>query len=77
MNTIELQNSIIKKILDLKDLDMLQILHNILESKEKDEVYQLSELEIQILNESLSDYKNGNYSTHEEVKTRIEKWLEK
>ena len=60
MNTIELQNSIIKKILDIKDTQLLKYLQSILDSDTKENIYQLSEDESQFLKESMADYENGN-----------------
>ena len=73
MNTVELQNSLIKKILDTKDSQVLQYLNSILSTEKP---YQLSDFEQQVVSESLAEYKKGNTSTNEEVFSKTEKWLE-
>lgn len=71
MNTIELQNTIIKKIQKVTDIELLKFLQKLLESDK--EIYQLSEEESQFLNESMTEYENGKSITHEDVKSTIEK----
>ena len=76
MNTIELQNSIIRKILNTKDKLMLDYLNSILEKGENADIYKLSDFEKKILHESLVDYKKGNLITNDDVFSKSEKWLE-
>lgn len=77
MNTIELQNSIIKKILDVKDAQLLKYLQSILDSDTNENIYQLSEEESLFLKESMADYENGHYVSNGDVVSKIEKWLDK
>ncbi len=77
MNTIELQNSIIKKILDVKDAQLLKYLQSILDSDTNENIYQLSEEESLFLKESMADYENGHYVSNDDVVSKIEKWLDK
>ncbi len=76
MNTIELQNSIIRKILNTKDKLMLDYLNSILEKGENADIYKLSDFEKKILHESMADYAKGNVITNDEVFSKSEKWLE-
>lgn len=76
MNTIELQNSIIKKILDIKDAQLLKYLQSILDSDTNENIYQLSEDESKFLKESMADYENGNVASNDDVVSKIEKWLD-
>lgn len=78
MKTIELQNDIIRKILDIKDEQLLDYLNNILSLKRKaTDVYKLDEFEKRIINESLTDYQNQRTISHDEVTQKVDKWLEK
>jgi len=75
MNTLELQNNIIRKVLELKDNDLLLYLQSIID-RSKD-IYQLSEEELQILNESKADYNAGRIHSHEDVMKEMKKqWLD-
>ena len=75
MNTIELQNTIIKKILNTNDSDILKYFNQIL-SKENQDFYKLTDFEMQVANESLMDYENSNIITNDEVFAKTKKWLE-
>ena len=78
MNTIELQNTIIRKILNIKNNQLLDYFNSILTIGEKNsDVYKLSDFEKQVINESLTDYQNGNIISNDDVFTKTEKWLEK
>jgi hypothetical protein len=76
MNIIELQNSIIRKILNTKDNQLLNYLNNILLKEEAPSVYQFSDFEKQMINESLADYEKGNTISNDEVFSKTKKWLE-
>lgn len=77
MNTLELQNNIIRKVLELKDTDMLLYLQSILDRSKNEDVYQLSEEELQILNESKADYNAGRTHSHEDIMKEMKKqWLD-
>ena len=75
MNTVELQNTIIKKILNTNDSDILKYFNQIL-SKENQDFYKLTDFEMQVANESLMDYENSNIITNDEVFAKTKKWLE-
>jgi len=77
MNTLELQNNIIRKVLELEDTDMLLYLQSILDRSKNEDVYQLSEEELQILNESKADYNAGRTHSHEDIMKEMKKqWLD-
>ena len=77
MNTIELQNTIIRKILTIKDNQLLDYLNGILSiDKEDSKSYELNDFEKRVINESLTDYKNGNVISNDDVFSKTEKWLE-
>ena len=74
METIELQNSVIRKVLNTDDnqlLDYLQLLNN----NENREIYRLSDFEKSIILESEADYEAGQLISHEEVISRNEEWI--
>ena len=77
MSTVELQNSIIRQVLEIDNIETLNRLNSILSENPIDSVYQLSLLETQVLNESIADYEKGNVVDNELVFSKINKWLEK
>jgi len=78
MSTIELQNSIIRKILNISDEELLDYLDNILSIKEKSPtIYKLNDFEKKMISESMVDYQNQNTKNHDDVTSKIDKWLEK
>ena len=60
MNTIELQNKIIHKVLEINNKDFLDYLNSLL-TTENLSAYKLNEFEKTIIEESIIDYKSGNY----------------
>lgn len=74
MNTIELQNSLIRKILNTKDFEILDYFNNML-TAETQATYKLNEFEVQVINESFTDYKNGDIISNTDIFTKAEKWL--
>ena len=76
MNTIEIQNSLIRKILNTQDIEILNYFHSIL-SSDTQVSYKLNDFETQFINDSLADYENGNIISNDDVFTKTEKWLEK
>lgn len=77
MSTVELQNSIIRQVLEIDDEEILNDLNSMLIENSNREVYILSDIEKSILNESMKDYKKGNVIDNEEVFAINKKWLEK
>jgi chemotaxis protein CheY-P-specific phosphatase CheC len=76
MNTIELQNSIIREILNISDEQLLVYLNDILRKKADLDIYKLSEFETEFVEESLEDYQNGNTVDNDDVFNETEKWLD-
>ncbi len=75
MNTIEIQNSLIRKILNTQDIEILNYFHSIL-SSDTQVSYKLNDFETQFINDSLADYENGNIISNDDFFTKTEKWLE-
>lgn len=76
MNTIELQNNIIRKILNTNDDQLLDYLNSILTQDEGSDIYKLNDFEKKTIQESLVDYKKGNVITNDDVFAKSKKWLE-
>ncbi len=76
MNTIELQNSLIRKILNINDNQMLDYLNSILTKSDDPDIYKLSDFEKQVINESVADYRNKKTISNNNVFTKTDKWLE-
>ncbi|GAH55476.1 unnamed protein product [marine sediment metagenome] len=76
MNYSELQNSIIRRILNIKDIILLQKIQELLLKQNTSDIYYLSELEKQIIQISKKQIDNGDYFTNEEVFEKTDKWLE-
>lgn len=78
MTTVELQNSIIRNILQTSDNQLLDYLNTMLSETVKNSsgFYELDDFEKTIINESLQEYKLGKTLSNEEVFTKTKKWLE-
>ena len=76
MTYSELQNSIIRRILNIKDITLLQKRQELLLKQKTSHIYYLSELEKQIIQISKKQIDNGDYFTNEEVFEKTDKWLE-
>lgn len=76
MNRTELQNNIIKQVLNTNDNQLLDYLNGILSKGAESTLYKLSDFEKTIINESLSEYMVGKVISNEDVFSRNEKWLE-
>jgi len=76
MNYSELQNNIIRRILNIKDITLLQKIQELLLKQNTPDIYYLSELEKQIIQISKKQIDNGDYFTNEEVFEKTDKWLE-
>ena len=76
MTRIELQNNIIRQVLNTNDNQLLDYLNSILSKGADATLYKLSDFEKTIINESLSEYRAGKVISNEDVFSRNEKWLE-
>jgi len=75
MQIVELQNRIIRLVLDTTDEKLLNALGEILNQKNKSTDYKLSDVEIRRIEEGLADYANGNTISNEDVEKDIDQWL--
>ena len=77
MDTHELQNTIIKKILNTSDKQLLQYFDDLLSIRDKNtEAYKLTDFEKKIISDSLIDYKKGSTVSNKDVFKKTESWLE-
>lgn len=76
MSTLELQNQLIRKILEISDQDVLEYLFRIAGS-EKAPPYKLSSFEQQFIKDSREEYKAGNRVSNEDVFVKTDQWLKK
>ncbi len=76
MNTSDLKIDLIKHISTTENMDLLKELKRLLslEFSEKD-VYSFTPEQLQRVNESLEQYKQGKFLTQEEAEMDIQKWL--
>lgn len=75
MSTAELQNSIIQKVLKISDSQLLDYLNSLLQEDESSSYYSMTDLEMKVLQESISDYEKGEVNKNEDVFSKNEKWL--
>lgn len=73
MTAIALQKYIVSKINDIDDGIILEKIKNLIDSK-PEKVYELSDEQINLFNESLDQYKNGNYIDASEMDKKVEEW---
>lgn len=74
MSTFELQNQLIRRILEISDQELLEYLFN-LASKEKAQAYQLTDFEKEFILESLEEYSSGKIISNEDVFKKTDQWL--
>ena len=75
MSVSELQNDIIKKLLTIEDGETLSFFKEMLNTYTSNKNYQVSDLEKNLISDSLEAYKNGDTLTSETVYNRNEEWL--
>ena len=76
MQLVELQNRIIRLVLDTNDEMLLKTLDSILEQKRISSSYVLSDVELRLIEERLSQYKTGNFLSNDDVEKDIDQWLD-
>jgi len=76
MSISELQNDIIKQLLNIEDVETLELFKVMLSQKADNQVYKISDFEKRIVAESKADYEAGHVLDNDNVFKRNEKWLE-
>jgi hypothetical protein len=74
MSTLELQNQLIRKILEIKDQEVLEYLFTIA-ANEHGAPYKLKSFEQQFIRESLDEYEAGKVISNDEVFAKTDQWL--
>jgi hypothetical protein len=78
MTTIELRSKVINKIIHLDDESLLTEIYKLLDAKFDDsDVYQLSDLHRQVVEEAKDQISRGEYLTNEQSDNEIDEWLNK
>lgn len=75
MSYIELQNSLIKRILDIQAVSVLEQIDKILSEVENKERTEFSSYEKQIIEYSIHQVSEGKFLSNEEVFEKSKKWL--
>lgn len=75
MQLVELQNRIIRIVLDTNDEMLLKTLDSILEQKRINSSYVLSGVELRLIEERLSQYAAGDSLSNDDVEKDIDQWL--
>jgi len=75
MSTAELQNSIIQKVLKISDLQLLDYLNSLLQEDNSSSFYSMNEWEMNVIQESISEYEKGEVINNDDVFSKNEKWL--
>lgn len=73
MTAIALQKYIVSKIVDINDDIILEKIKKLIDSK-PEKVYELSEEQVNLFNESQDQYKNGNYIDDSEMDKKVLEW---
>jgi hypothetical protein len=79
MSTAELKEKIIAQINGTDNDELLSEISTMLyvESKSVNGVYQMSDVEREAVEDSLNQFKNGQWISNEEANKRAEEWLRK
>ncbi|MEI8114452.1 MAG: hypothetical protein WCI54_12520 [Bacteroidia bacterium] len=75
MKTTELQDSIIQKVMNTHDDQLLDYLDQLLSEGNDKEIYKLSEFEKSIIYESQANYQSGKVISNDEIFLRNDEWL--
>ena len=79
MSTAELKEKVIAQINETDDDGLLDEISTMLDiaARTKDGVYEMSNAEIEAVEDGLRQLKNGQWITHEEAKRQVEEWAKK
>lgn len=76
MSTIELQNILIRKILNIDKIETLEQIDTMLHKLNPNAKVQLSDLEEAFISKGLAQIEQGKFLTNDEMFEKTEKWLE-
>ncbi len=75
MSTTELQNILIRKILDIENLFTLEQINSVLVGLNENKKVQLSEIDQSFVLKGMDQIEKGDFLTNDEVFDKAEKWL--
>lgn len=77
MNTLELKLAIFDKLKSVEDESLLKKIMNLLKTDDENNVYQLSEFELNMVKEGEEDIKFGRVISQEQLDKEDLEWLSK
>ena len=75
MGTVELRNIISQKLLGIEDVNILQKIINVIDSKYQEQTYILSDEQKFRIKEAREEYSKGNSISEKDVEMEINQWL--
>jgi hypothetical protein len=76
MSSLEIRNKIIKQLSHIEDIDFLKAINKILESKASDDIYKLNKRQIDRIEASRLQVKEGTTISHDDLQKEIQEWLD-
>jgi hypothetical protein len=76
MTTIELKNSIIRRIAQINDNDFLKAIKTILDARVEDDLYTTTEDQKRNIYKSIEQVEEGKLISNENLVNEINEWLE-
>jgi predicted transcriptional regulator len=77
METIELQNNLIRRVLEIQDNKILNYLYKLAYSESDEILYVVNAIERRLIGESMEDAEKGKIKTNDEVFQSVASWLDK
>jgi len=78
MTAIDLKKRLIKEINQTQNNELLEEMFRLITNEETDEsIYELSDAQINAIEEAQLQFKNGQFLTDEQADNEIEEWLGK
>jgi hypothetical protein len=75
MSTVELRQAIIEYLTQIEDVSFLNAIKTMIETKASEEIYQLSDDQVQRVEEGRAQLKQGKTISNESLKLEIDQWL--
>jgi len=76
MKTADLKLEIISRITQLNEVRIIEDIKHLLDFELSKDAYELSSEQINAIEESRKEYKNGYYIDNDEITDDIDKWLD-
>ena len=75
MNTLEIRTSIFRNLSLIEDIPFLEAIKTIIDSKVKEDIYQLSDAQRNRIMESKAQIKKGQFIDNDDLEKEIDLWL--